>query len=492
MKQLGIMVLLLLICVAPAMAIIDPLAVPNNRVGIHILDTSEVTQAATLVNSNGGDWGYVTIVLRSNDLDRVKWTKFFEASRKLNLIPIIRLATYPDGGTWVRPDALDLVDFANFLADMPWPVKNKYVVLFNEVNHAAEWGGQVSPLQYATLLIDAKSIFKQRSDDFFLISAGLDMSSTTNTSSTDALAFYRQISSLQPKWYDSVDGVAVHAYPNPGFSSSAASTTRFGISSYKYEIKQLQALGYPPKPLFITETGWPHDQPFFAAAFNNIWQDPQIVAITPFLLFAGSGDFARFSLLNSDLSPRPTYRQIYDLAKISGSPLLGETILTNTTAYSSGATSYLSPVMGLWQKIASLWASILGQQRLTVGQTVFTVDVAQTEAQREQGLSGRSSLAPNQGMLFVFDQPAQHQFWMKDMLFPLDFVWIRGGKVVETSVNVPPPDQTGGQPNVLTPGEKVDQVLEISGGSVDKYGVKSGDIVSQPAGERGGDYFGRF
>lgn len=465
--------------------VVAPLSVPNNRVGVHVLDTSEVQQAATLVNSNSGDWGYVTIVLRSNDLDRSKWTKFFDDTRKLHLIPIVRLATYPDGGTWVKPDALDLVDFANFLVDMPWPVKNKYVILFNEVNHAQEWGGSVSPLEYSTLLLDAQRIFKARSTDFFLLSAGLDMSSSQSNNTWDALTFYRQISKLQPLWYDAVDGLAVHAYPNPAFSSSPVSNTRFGIKSYEYEEKLLSSLGYTQKPIFITETGWPRDSTFFQNAFAR-WQDDNIVAITPFLLYAGTGDFARFSLLHADLSPRQTYREIYDLTKFSGSPLLGETAITSTVAYSSGQT-YSSPVAGLWQKIAQLWFRAIGQQRLTVGQATFTVDVAETDIQRQKGLSGRVSLSSGQGMLFVFDQPGQHVFWMKDMFFPLDFVWIRGGKVVEVTPQIPPPNETNNQPQMITPAQKIDQVLEIPAGNIDKYGIKVGNIVSLPAGRQGGD-----
>lgn len=462
----------------PVMAIVNPLAVPNNRVGVHILDSAEIESAVKLVNSNGGDWGYVTIVLRSNDLDREKWTTFFTNARRWHVIPIVRLATYPDGGTWVKPDALDLVDFANFLSDMPWPVKNRYVVMFNEVNHAAEWGEEVNPLEYATLLLDAQRIFKARSDDFFLISAGLDMSSSQTNQSWDALNFYRRISFQQPKWYTAIDGIAVHAYPNPAFSSPPHSKTRYGISSYTYEQKLLQSLGYTPKPIFITETGWPHEQPFFTTAFTQIWQDPQIVAITPFLLSAGAGDFARFSLLTPSQSPKQTYREIYDLSKKAGSPLLADVQITSTTAFSSGPLQ--SGATSVWrQKITSFWQRITGTRKITVGQTGFTVEIAQTEVARQRGLSGRSKLGEGQGMLFNFDQPDRHSFWMKDMQFGLDFVWIRGGKVVEITTQVPPPSQTNNQPQIVTPSVKVDQVLEITAGSTERYGLQVGDVVQK-------------
>ncbi len=460
----------------PVLAVTDPLQVPNNKVGVHVLDPDEVGDAGRLVNSNGGQWGYVTVVLRSNELNREKWLKFFENCNQLHIIPIVRLATYPDGGVWVKPDAADLVDFANFLTDMPWPVTNRYIILFNEVNHAAEWGGQVDPLQYATLLLDAQRIFKSRSADFFLLSAGLDMSAPQNENSWDALTFYKQISTLQPKWYEAIDGLAVHSYPNPAFSSSPTATSRYGIASFDYEVKLLTSLGYPPKPIFITETGWPHDQPFFTTAFNQVWSDKQIVAVTPFVLFAGSGDFAQFSLLNSNHAPKSTYQEIANLPKTSGSPLLATSLqVTSTVAYRSDQGITSAPA-ALWQNLVTWWFKLTGQTLFAVGNTVFKVDIADSDATRAQGLSGHGPLADDAGMLFVFQRPDRHQFWMKDMNFGLDFVWLRGGKVVEVTENVPPPADTGGQPVIVNPAQKIDQVLEIKAGSVAKYGIKVGMI----------------
>ena len=55
-----------------AFAVYDPISVPNNHFGIHILETSELDQAAKFVNSSGGDWGYVTMPIRANDRDLSK------------------------------------------------------------------------------------------------------------------------------------------------------------------------------------------------------------------------------------------------------------------------------------------------------------------------------------------------------------------------------------------------------------------------------------
>lgn len=78
-------------------------------------------------------------------------------------------------------------------------------------------------------------------------------------------------------------------------------------------------------------------------------------------------------------------------------------------------------------------------QRLTIGQTPLTVEVASTITQKQQGLSGRASLPEGRGMLFTFDQPGPYSFWMKDMNFALDFIWLQRGTVVEMEQNVPPP-----------------------------------------------------
>lgn len=441
----------------------DPLSVPNNQVGVHILDTQEIDQAAKLVNSTGGDWGYVTIPIRINDRDYDKWYDFFFKARKLHLIPILRLATYPDGGVWVKPTVFDLVDFANFLNDMPWPTSNRYVILFNEVNRANEWGGgEVNPRQYATLLIDAKNIFKSRSADFFLLSAGLDMSAPNSSTSMDALQFYRLMTFWQPQWTKAIDGMAVHAYPNPGFSSSVYSSSRYGIRSYKYEPNPATL------PLFITETGWIGQPDFYTMAFKEIWTDKNIVAVTPFVLSAGGEEFGKFSLTNS-----PAYAGLMALPKISGSPLLSNLIISQATF--ANLPSTLPFTRPLFIDSISTFLNRLRYHKITINGISLDVEIAATPSQRQKGLSSRSSLAVNTGMLFVFNSPDRYQFWMKDMNFPLDFIWIRNGRAVQLSTNIPSTQP----PVILTPNQPVDQILEVPAGFIDKNGIKVGDEVQK-------------
>ena len=61
---------------------------------------------------------------------------------------------------------------------------------------------------------------------------------------------------------------------------------------------------------------------------------------------------------------------------------------------------------------------------VAIGDATYTVDLAVLPEERQQGLSGREFMAHDAGMLFVFDEEQTLHFWMKDMLFPLDIIWI--------------------------------------------------------------------
>src|SRR3989338_6522114 len=141
-------VLLLGFLVKPSLATSDPLSVSNNVFGIHVIDENDLIDAAKLVNGNGGEWGYVTLVIREEDRDTSKWQRIFDKMRELKLIPIVRLATYAEEQNWAKPKAEDVDSWVIFLSSLNWVVKNRYVILFNEPNHSNEWGGTVSPEEY--------------------------------------------------------------------------------------------------------------------------------------------------------------------------------------------------------------------------------------------------------------------------------------------------------------------------------------------------------
>ncbi len=118
----------------------------------------------------------------------------------------------------------------------------------------------------------------------------------------------------------------------------------------------------------------------------------------------------------------------------------------------------------------------IGSTSLTTSNgAIINVEVADNPAMREKGLSGRRSLAENSGMLFVFPAADDYSFWMKDMNFGLDFVWIKGDTVMEITPGVMPPGS--GPLDVLTPKEKIDKVLEINAGAAERLGIKIGDRI---------------
>ena len=116
---------------------------------------------------------------------------------------------------------------------------------------------------------------------------------------------------------------------------------------------------------------------------------------------------------------------------------------------------------------------------IKVGEVSIQVEVVNTLETRARGLSGRKSLAENMGMLFVFDQSGKYGFWMKDMKFALDMIWIQDNTVIGFSENaVPEPGVSMWKLKMYHSPEPVDKVLEVNAGTVQKEGIKVGDVVT--------------
>ncbi|MEA3322616.1 MAG: DUF192 domain-containing protein, partial [Patescibacteria group bacterium] len=96
-----------------------------------------------------------------------------------------------------------------------------------------------------------------------------------------------------------------------------------------------------------------------------------------------------------------------------------------------------------------------------------------TTEQRQQGLSGQETLCEKCGMLFVFDTVDNYTFWMKDMNFDIDIIWMRDDVVVDISDNVSheTPEK------IVWTMELVDKVLELPAGSANKFGIIVGNSV---------------
>lgn len=124
-----------------------------------------------------------------------------------------------------------------------------------------------------------------------------------------------------------------------------------------------------------------------------------------------------------------------------------------------------------------IWNNSLKKiSKIKINNHVFKVEVATSSRSQSKGLSNRISLKEDEGMLFVFPDKDFYAFWMKEMNFPLDFLWIDNDKVVDVTKYVPV--YTSGEIPTYTGRRPYDKVLEIKAGLTDEYDIKIGDKVT--------------
>lgn len=349
-------------------AISDPTKVQNNRFGIHILFPEEVELASEMVNSTGGDWGYVTIPISSKDRDLEKWQKFMDDAKQFHLIPIVRIATYPVADYWVKPTVFDPLDWANFLNSLDWPTKNRYIVVYNETNRAQEWENDLNPEDYAKNLSWTIEALKNVNTDFFVINGGFDAAAPNNHVLMDEFTYMQRMENAIPGIFKKIDGWSSHSYPNPNFSGSPNATHNMSVISYRHELEFLKNnFGVGNLPVFITETGWQHEtlpKDFVAnnyqIAFTQIWTDKNLIAVTPFLLSAGEGPFKRFSFLGEGNKPFDQYEKIKNVPKIGGMPEkppgISETVIKDKIPEFKNSqntkSNEIKPLFPFWKDIA--------------------------------------------------------------------------------------------------------------------------------------------
>jgi len=118
--------------------------------------------------------------------------------------------------------------------------------------------------------------------------------------------------------------------------------------------------------------------------------------------------------------------------------------------------------------------------KLTIHDKTYAVELADTSAKRELGLGKRDSLPADHGMYFPFPNAQYWVFWMKDMRFPIDIVWIADGKVVDITRDAPVPSKD--PLRTFSPVAPADAVLELNAGTAAKNGILVGDDVAIVAG----------
>ncbi|MDP4011682.1 MAG: hypothetical protein Q8P72_05670 [Candidatus Roizmanbacteria bacterium] len=305
-----------------------------NKFGIHLAQPQDedIDRAAELVNSTGGEWGYITLVIQEDDKSLDKWQSIFDKLRERSLVPIIRLATSPEGENWKRPDVEDVDEWVDFLNSLHWVVKKRYIILFNEPNHATEWGGEVDSKSFAQVNEVFARKLKEANGDYFIMMGGMDASSPQSKPiHMDEGTFVREVvSEIGVEDFNELfDGLSSHSYPNPNFAGRPSSSGRGTVKTYEWELSLLSSLGIKALPVFITETGWNGDvlsrtqiAENFRYAFQNIWiPDDRVIAVTPFVLNYQGEPFLKFSWVKEgNEGEYPEFEVVKEMEKRRGDP----------------------------------------------------------------------------------------------------------------------------------------------------------------------------
>jgi uncharacterized membrane protein (UPF0127 family) len=112
--------------------------------------------------------------------------------------------------------------------------------------------------------------------------------------------------------------------------------------------------------------------------------------------------------------------------------------------------------------------------KLPVSSRVFNLQIVDNDVAREKGLSGWSSLAANSGMLFSYTNSDIRCFWMKDMQFSLDMIWVNAGKQV---VHIQPDVSPGTYPQQFCPNQPAQYVIELNAGVAVAAGIRDGQTL---------------
>jgi uncharacterized membrane protein (UPF0127 family) len=151
--------------------------------------------------------------------------------------------------------------------------------------------------------------------------------------------------------------------------------------------------------------------------------------------------------------------------------------MKRSTGYTFLLIFFLAITAGVLLALKIIGTNINKEPQVKFHNGIVYVEMAETTEQRNQGLSDRTNLAQNHGMLFVFDTPGNYSFWMNKMNFNLDFVYFNNKEVVDVIKNVPYP-KDGETPASVKSEKQFDKLLEINAGVADLLKIKIGDQVT--------------
>jgi hypothetical protein len=256
-----------------------------------------------------GDWGFVVVLIRLDDLDPDKWQFFFDEAKRRHLTPIVRFATFYDNDHqwWAAPirDAEGggyftvAEQYRDFLDHIRWPTTPHYVIIGNEPNRGDEWQNDPNGEAYAHFLGDVSRRLRENDPSIVILNGALDLYAPNTNGKpfsdgykyVDADTFINQMAKWDKDIFKKIQVWNSHAYPmgpfneapfrqamkfdyiNGAQSSRAtawpANLANRGINSYYWELHKIAELGASTLPVMVSETGWRHIETTAAARDND-------------------------------------------------------------------------------------------------------------------------------------------------------------------------------------------------------------------------------
>jgi len=256
---------------------------------------------------------------------------------------------------WQKPTREEVVQLLDFVNTLDWPTDDRYLIIFNEVNHAKEWGGTINPEEYAEVLRFASIWAEAQHNNFILLPAAMDLAAPNGRDTMEAFTYLNRMYAHDPDIFALIDFWNSHSYPNPGFSASPYRKGQNSLRGFEYELSYLKQKTKLEYQVFITETGWAETpntarllEAYYVYALENIWSDPRIVAVTPFLLRGDPGPFKVFTFLDADNQPTLQYQALrHALTKIKetseAAALLASPSATATSSAINATSSAATP-----------------------------------------------------------------------------------------------------------------------------------------------------
>ncbi len=311
------LILAVSVLMAPQLASADS---PAAKMGIHIMHPRELDSALELLRSEDARredaWVYVTVPVTLQDLEsgQGEWETFFKQAEDKKVIPLVRLMTKFEDEAWQVPTKKNIVDQIAFLQQFEWPTDQKHIIIFNEVNHSGEWGGVIDPAEYARTLVFASQWARTEEDGFVVLPAAMDLATPNTGKSMEAFAYWNAALREEPELFSYIDAWNSHSYPNPAFSAPPTARGKNTLRGFEYELAYLADHDQQDLPVYITETGWRNTPAlewrltqYYEYAMDHIWSNPQVKAVTPFVLSGDPGPFAEFAFLDREGKPTAQY-----------------------------------------------------------------------------------------------------------------------------------------------------------------------------------------